>query len=251
MLPAGVFRWNRHDAGMDHHKPPRTVILTGAGISAESGIATFRDSGGLWEGEDVTAVATPAAFRDDPARVQRFYNQRRRDVIAAQPNAAHAAIARLQEAWGSEVVLVTQNVDDLHERSGSPQVLHMHGSVTALRNIETGEVVEYHHDVPEDETKWRPHIVWFGEQPIGSREIVEMLFHADLFIAIGTSGTVTPASNFVDIAASVGARTIEVNRDATEKSWAFDDCLGGLATDTVPKLVDRLLAAGEATNRAG
>jgi NAD-dependent deacetylase len=216
----------------------KIVILTGAGISAESGLSTFRGPDGLWEGHPVSEVATPQGFTRDPARVQRFYNRLRRQLHDVEPNAAHIALARLEAHLGTRMHLVTQNIDDLHQRAGST-VTAMHGQLRAIRNIETGVVVPWDHDVLESETGWRPHVVWFGERTIGLDGVAEKLSTATLFAAIGTSGTVYPASQFAAIAKAAGATTVEINIEPT--AGPFDQRFIGPAAHHVPRFVDQLV----------
>lgn len=215
------------------------VVLTGAGVSVESGLSVFRGPDGLWEGHQVSDVATPEGFAADPVTVQRFYNGLRRRSAAAEPNAAHYALARLECALGARMHLVTQNIDDLHQRAGSSRVTAMHGEVRKIRNVETGEILDWPHDVLETEAAWRPHVVWFGERTIGLNAVVEKLSAAELFVAIGTSGTVHPASQFAMIAKAAGATTVEINTEPT--GGLFDECWAGPATQCVPELVDRIL----------
>jgi NAD-dependent deacetylase len=225
----------------------RLVILTGAGISAESGLRTFRAADGLWEQHRVQDVATPEAFHRDPALVYRFYNERRRSLATVRPNAAHLALARLEREWGGELLLVTQNVDDLHDRAGSRNLLHMHGELLKGRCLACGTV----HDWPGDmdpasrcptcgRGPVRPHIVWFGELPLEMDRIYRALDHCDLFVAIGTSGHVYPAAGFVE-AAAPGARTVELNLESSLVASAFQEARTGLATDLVPAFVSELL----------
>lgn len=215
------------------------VVLTGAGISVESGLSAFRGPDGLWEGHRVEDVATPEGFAADPATVQRFYNGLRRRSAEAEPNAAHYALARLESALGERMHLVTQNIDDLHQRAGNSRVTAMHGEVRKIRNVETGEVIDCPHDVLETELLWRPHVVWFGERTIGLSTIVEKLSAAELFVAIGTSGSVHPASQFAMIAKAAGATTVEINIEPT--GGLFDERWTGFATERVPELVDRIV----------
>lgn len=226
----------------------KIVILTGAGISAESGLATFRDTGGLWDEYDLADVATPEGFARNPALVHEFYNARRARVRAAEPNAAHMALARLERDWPGEVVLVTQNIDDLHEKGGHSQVIHMHGEASgalcsACDLRWSAPVAMY----PEDKCPscgaraTRPDIVWFGEMPYYMDEIGAHLRTADLFAAIGTSGQVYPAAGFVMEANAAEATTVEINLEASELSGAFDRHLHGPASEIVPKWVDTLL----------
>jgi len=226
------------------------VVLTGAGISAESGVPTFRDAGGLWEGHDLMAVATPEAFARDPVLVQRFYDARRRALADVEPNAAHRALARWQAAGADEVTLVTQNVDDLHERAGS-EVLHMHGELARARCLDCGEAHAWRGDIAADSCcpdcggGLRPHIVWFGEVPFGLERIETALSRATLFVAIGTSGEVYPAAGFVDAARRFGARTLEINlvrSGAGSGGPRFDEVREGPATREVSAWVEERLA---------
>ncbi len=226
------------------------VILTGAGISAESGLNTFRDAGGLWEKHDPMEIATPEAFARDPDLVYRFYNARRGQLSDVSPNPAHKAIARLQQNYPGEVLLVTQNVDDLHERGGSTQVCHMHGELLSQRCVRCGDTRRgadaFAGDTPcpacgSNGNALRPDIVWFGEIPMHMEQIGDWLAGTDLFVAIGTSGAVYPAAGFVREAAYNGAVTLEINRDDSEVSSQFDHRIQGLASEAVPRLVDALL----------
>ena len=222
-------------------------ILTGAGISAESGLRTFRDSGGLWEGHKVEEVATPGAFAVDPKLVHHFYNQRRTQLRRVEPNAAHEALAKLQQHAEDRLTLVTQNVDNLHERAGCHDVIHMHGELLKKRCAACQAVSPCTGDLTFDcscancgsEGRMRPHIVWFGEMPLFMDEIQGKLIAADLFIAVGTSGVVYPAAGFAEVAKSHGAKTIEVNLEGTEQSPLFDEHIIGRASETVPELVQR------------
>ncbi len=226
------------------------VILTGAGISAESGIGTFRDAGGLWEQHKVEDVATPEAFARDPDLVLRFYDMRRESIQQAQPNAAHAALARLDAAWAGELLIVTQNVDDLHERAGANRLLHMHGehlkawcTACNVRNIWNGTLI----DRPACPAcgapgKMRPDVVWFGEMPYGMEDIYTALSRADLFVSIGTSGAVYPAAGLVREAREQGIATIELNMEPSQGSHWFDATRHGPATEVVPAWVEELLA---------
>jgi NAD-dependent deacetylase len=225
----------------------KIVILTGAGLSAESGLGTFRDEGGLWSQHRIEDVATPQGFARDPALVQSFYNARRVQAAAAEPNEAHRALARLQTDWADEVVIVTQNVDGLHEKAGS-QVIHMHGELAGAlcggcghrwRAPETMHVAE---PCPACASpKARPDVVWFGEMPYHMDEIAGHLQGCDLFVSIGTSGQVYPAAGFVQEAAYSGAQTLEINLSDTDISGAFDDHMIGPATLVVPDWVAGLL----------
>ncbi|MEP2725072.1 NAD-dependent deacylase [Roseibium sp.] len=225
------------------------VVLTGAGISAESGIDTFRDGGGLWERHRVEDVATPEAFARDPELVQRFYDMRRAAVQTKQPNAAHHALARLEAEWRGELLIVTQNVDDLHERAGASRVLHMHGThlnawCTACdaRHRWTGTLIDKPPCPDCGEASLRPDVVWFGEMPYEMERIYAALRGADLFVAIGTSGAVYPAAGFVQDASQLGARTLELNLARSQGSHWFDESRQGPATQLVPQWVEEMLA---------
>ena len=227
------------------------VILTGAGISAESGLPTFRAADGLWEGHRVEDVATPPAFARRPALVQHFYNQRRTALAGVKPNAAHDALARLEREWPGDFLLVTQNVDDLHDRAGSRKMLHMHGELLSALCTACSQTARWSGDMDEESIcphcgrkgSVRPDIVWFGEIPYHMDAILSALQKGGTFIAIGTSGHVYPAAGFVETAARFGARTIEVNLADTAASSAFDERRTGPATEAVPPLVEELLAA--------
>jgi NAD-dependent deacetylase len=224
-------------------------VLTGAGISAESGLKTFRDADGLWEGHRVEDVATPEAYAANPELVQDFYNQRRSQMISVEPNLAHFALATLKQHYREHLTLVTQNVDDLHERAGMNQVMHMHGELLKKYCTNCHVVSDCHTDIHVDthcqdcgkRGGIRPHIVWFGEMPLLMDEIDEHIAHTDLFISIGTSGMVYPAAGFAAEAKRQGAHLIEVNLADTGISPVFDEHIQGSATQTVPELVDRLI----------
>ncbi|MDO8907160.1 MAG: NAD-dependent protein deacylase [Pseudohongiella sp.] len=229
------------------------VVLTGAGISAESGIQTFRTADGLWENHRIEEVATPEGFAANPVLVHQFYNQRRQQLLSPdiRPNAAHQALARLEHALslieGSEFLLVTQNVDNLHERSGSRQLVHMHGELLKMRCMETNLCFDIRHDLGLDDCcrccrqpgNLRPHIVWFGEMPLDMFRIEKALARCDLFVSIGTSGNVYPAAGFYQLASNAGARTVELNLDETGSS--FDEHRYGPASQLVPAFVSELL----------
>ncbi|WP_298936967.1 NAD-dependent deacylase [uncultured Ruegeria sp.] len=226
----------------------KIVILTGAGISAESGLSTFRDEGGLWAQHRIEDVATPEGFARDPDLVQDFYNARRVQAAQVQPNAAHQALARLQSEWPSEVVIVTQNVDSLHEAGGAENVIHMHGRLDGALCAACGHrwAAPPEMAVGEPcpacaEPTARPDVVWFGEMPYHMEEIYSHLSSASVFAAIGTSGQVYPAAAFVHEAQAAGAHTIEINLEPTMEASGFDDRLVGKATETVPQWVNRLL----------
>ena len=226
------------------------VILTGAGISAESGLATFRAADGLWEGHRVEDVATPEAYVRDPALVHSFYDARRARLWEVAPNAAHVALARLDAEWPGELLIVTQNVDDLHERAGAKRLLHMHGEL--LRGWCLACYNRFPWDGPMDSfTRCptctvpgmvRPDIVWFGEMPYEMEAIEEALRGCDLFVSIGTSGAVYPAAGFVQTAKYVGAATLEINLEPSQGSIFFDERRFGRASAEVPRWVEEVLA---------
>lgn len=230
----------------------RIVILTGSGVSAESGLGTFRDKGGLWTRFDLAEVATPEGYARDPGRVLDFYNMRRRNCREAAPNAAHEAIARLQRAWPGRVTLVTQNIDDLHERAGSPAVIHMHGRILAALCAACGHRWGWAGDMTLADAcpacgragTVRPDVLWFGEVPYELETVWARLADCDLFVAIGTSGTVYPAAGFVAEARQRGARTLEINLEPSENAWPFDARILGPASETVPAWVAQLVEEG-------
>lgn len=230
----------------------RIVVLTGAGISAESGIRTFRGSDGLWEGYRIEDVASPEGFERDAQTVYRFYNERRRQLLLPEivPNAAHLALARLEEKLGDDFLLVTQNIDDLHKRAGSKRVLPMHGELRKTRCASCGAVPDWDGDFDDASVcpackqagYLRPHVVWFGEMPLYMDEIYNALMQCDVFAAIGTSGNVYPAAGFVEIANRAGADTVEINLERSAVHSAFDDKIYGKATDVVPDWVKQFLS---------
>ena len=228
------------------------VVLTGAGISAESGIATFRGPGGLWEGHRVEDVCTPEALAADPALVHRFYDLRRAALAGVEPNAAHRALARLDAAWDGELLIVTQNVDDLHERAGAPigggRMLHMHGELLSALCAACGAREPWSGALPEGSVcsacraaALRPDIVFFGEMPYQMERIEAALAKADLFVSVGTSGAVYPAAGFVQTAAYHGARTLELNLDPSMGSVFFEETRIGAAGVLVPAWVEEVL----------
>ena len=225
------------------------VVLTGAGVSAESGLATFRAADGLWENHRVEDVATPEAYRRDPALVHRFYDARRARLGEVEPNAAHKALARLDAEWPGELLLVTQNVDNLHERAGSKRLLHMHGELTSGWCLACGERFAWEGPMGEGASclqcggvgQVRPDIVWFGEMPYDMDRIDEALRRADLFVSIGTSGAVYPAAGFVQTARYCGARTLEMNLDPSIGSTFFDESRLGPAGKLVPEWVAEVI----------
>jgi NAD-dependent deacetylase len=233
------------------------LILTGAGVSAESGIPTFRDANGLWEGHSIEDVATPRGFARNPKLVHEFYNQRRRLLLSdtIRPNAAHHALAQFErrhlEQKCGQFLLVTQNIDDLHQRAGSQNVLPMHGELLKVRCCYTEQIYNWREDLseqtphPDDPTNesmrgsLRPHVVWFGEMPLGLSQIEQAAQQADVFVAIGTSGLVYPAAGIV-AQTSATCRRIEINLDATPTSSQFDQTLRGKASELVPQWLDEL-----------
>lgn len=236
----------------------KIVVLTGAGISAESGVPTFRDANALWEGHAVERVATPEGYDADPDLVLRFYDERRRAAASVAPNAAHHALARLEAALGDDLTVVTQNVDDLHERAGSRRLVHMHGELNRALCTSCGARVPCTGDLidrpacPEcGERMLRPDVVWFGEMPYGLERIERAVMSCDVFAAIGTSGLVYPAAGYVALAAAFGAKTIELNLDPTDAGVLFDDVRVGRATEIVPAWVDELLAGPDSTSSGG
>ncbi|MHA1568100.1 MAG: Sir2 family NAD+-dependent deacetylase [Alphaproteobacteria bacterium] len=240
---------------MTDSRAKNIVILTGAGISKESGLDTFRDADGIWSKVRIEDVATPEAFVRDPVGVHAFYNARRRGLLGGnvRPNAAHDALARLEEAWPGEVLLVTQNIDNLHESAGSRNLIHMHGEMLKSRCQHCRAVAAWADDLSLDLTcpnrgrtgGMRPHVVWFGEMPLDMDEIYAALGRGHLFISVGTSGNVYPAAGFVEEARrAAGAHTIELNLEPSEGASLFAEAIYGPATEVVPAYVDKLLAGG-------
>lgn len=230
--------------------PSSIVILTGAGISAESGVDTFRDKGGLWSKVDYREVATPEGFARDPAKVHEFYNMRRRRLAEIRPNTAHVALARLEAGFAGDFLLVTQNVDSLHEQAGSKKLIHMHGqhdsvlcNACGMRSAWTGDL-SLTTPCPSCGAAghMRPDVVWFGEMPYRMGEIYQALRRAELFISIGTSGSVYPAAQFVQEAGRAGAHTVELNLEPSEGIDDFNEAIHGRAGEIVPSYVDRLLS---------
>lgn len=233
--------------------PQSIVILTGSGISAESGLGTFRDKDGIWTKYPLEDLATPEGYARNPDFVQGFYNSRRGQLKTAKHHAGHAALARLQtafEAEGCEFLLVTQNVDNLHEQAGSTDVVHMHGELTSIRCLSCGAAQYHEHDITGETTcqacgavgGMRPDVVWFGEIPMHMERISEHLSRCNLFVAIGTSGAVYPAAGFVQEARYQGARTLELNLEPSDVASAFDQATYGPASQVVPNWVDRLIS---------
>lgn len=236
--------------------PTHVFVLTGAGVSAESGLGTFRDKsgGGIWAKFDPMKLATPEAFARDPETVLAFYDARRRNLVAAAPNAAHVALAKLERGLaerGGQLTLVTQNIDDLHERAGSTRVLHMHGELLKARCQSCRTSRFWADDLTVEDAcpdcggvgRLRPDVVWFGEMPYGLDAIERALGQADLFVAIGTSGAVYPAAGYVREARFLGVRTCELNLEAADNAGLFDEARYGPASEVVPRWVAELLAA--------
>ncbi len=229
------------------------VVLTGAGISAESGIQTFRAQDGLWENHKIEDVATPEGFLRNPELVQNFYNQRRRKLKEPniEPNLAHIALGQLESAIEGNVTIITQNIDNLHERGGTKNIIHMHGELLKSRCCESAQVFDCNKDILGNElchccqipSPIRPHIVWFGEMPLKMGEIYAALENADLFISIGTSGVVYPAAGFVHDAKMHGAHTIEINLEPSAVESEFAEKRYGKASIEVPRMVDELLCS--------
>ncbi len=227
------------------------VVLTGAGLSAESGVPTFRDRGGIWSKYDWRKVATPQGFAENPDLVHEFYNKRRRSHAGIRPNAAHLALARLEREHKGRVMIVTQNIDALHEAAGSRNLIHMHGEILKalcnrckVRRPWTRDLsTETRCEACGEAGGMRPDVVWFGEMPYHMDVIYEELSAADLFISIGTSGNVYPAAGFVSEARANGAHTVELNLEPSDGAALFDEAIHGPATKVVPAYVERLLAA--------
>lgn len=229
------------------------VVLSGAGISAESGIKTFRDAGGLWENYRIEDVATPEGYARNPEAVLRFYNERRRELFGGtiHPNPAHLALAELEKQFRGDFLLVTQNVDNLHERAGNQNIVHMHGEILKVRCVQSEKVYPAEKDVTMEDRclccvppkPLRPHVVWFGEIPLEMERIFHTLGRCDLFIAIGTSGVVYPAAGFVEMARQTGAHTVELNLEPSAVQSVFAEKIYGPASKIVPAYVERLLGA--------
>jgi NAD-dependent deacetylase len=234
-------------------KDARIVILTGAGISKESGLDTFRDAGGIWSQVRVEDVATPEAFARDPERVRAFYNMRRRrhHGLEFAPNAAHAALVKLEQMWPGEVIIITQNVDELHDRAGSKNLIHMHGVIANIRCNYCGHAERSAEDISADifcaackrVGGARPDVVWFGETPLELDRIADVLSDCDLFISIGTSGNVYPAAGFVSAVRRNGTHTTELNLEPSEGARVFAEAHYGPATEVVPAYVEAVLKA--------
>lgn len=235
---------------MNKSRPSSIVVLTGAGISAESGVDTFRDKDGIWSKVDFREVATLEGFAADPHKVHAFYNQRRAGLKGIEPNAAHFALARLERKFGGAFLLVTQNIDHLHEQAGSEGLIHMHGELANALCGNCSDRRRWEGDLSTDSPcpachskgYLRPDVVWFGEMPYQMDRIYAALAGCDLFVAIGTSGTVYPAAGFIEEARAAGARTLELNHEPTEGTSRFSDAIHGKATEIVPDWVEKLLA---------
>lgn len=246
----GVNQLARHDVERLCRLP--IVVLTGAGVSAESGIRIFRDAGGLWEGQRVEDVATPEAFQRNPVLVHDFYNLRRRQLVhgGLEPNAAHRALVQLEREWPRDVLVVTQNVDDLHERAGARNLVHMHGELRKVRCERCGKTCAWETDLSVETPcvgcrasgGLRPDVVWFGEIPHAMDRIEAALLECGLFLSVGTSGHVYPAAGFVRVARAGGAVTAEVNLEPSQNAEWFFEGRYGPATRGVPELVEELLA---------
>ncbi|MEM8791766.1 MAG: NAD-dependent deacylase [Pseudomonadota bacterium] len=227
------------------------VILTGAGVSAESGLGTFRDADGLWTKYDLEDVATPQGYARNPDLVLDFYNARRANCRGAEPNDAHYALARLAREFDGHVTLITQNIDDLHERGGSPEVIHMHGELMRALCAACGHQWDWREDMSRADTcdrcsaagAVRPDVVWFGEMPYHMDRIGALLTGATQFVAIGTSGAVYPAAGFVTEARMLGISTLEINFEASDNTKAFDRRILGPATEAVPRWVESLIGS--------
>ncbi|MFQ3595847.1 MAG: NAD-dependent deacylase [Sphingomonadaceae bacterium] len=232
-------------------RPQRIVILTGAGVSAESGVPTFRGPDGLWEGHRIEEVATPEAFHRNPVLVQRFYDARRARLSEVAPNAAHVALGELDRRFAGDLLLVTQNVDDLHERGGARRLVHMHGELKSAWCLACNSRTRWEgplSDAPACPAcgargQLRPDIVWFGEMPYEMGRIYHALEACDLFVSIGTSGNVYPAAGFVNAARAAGAHTLELNLDPSMASDRFHESRLGPASQLVPAWVQEILAA--------
>ena len=230
----------------------KIVVLTGAGISQESGLGTFRDNGGLWAEYKIEDVATPEAFAANPKLVYEFYNMRRAELLkeTVKPNPAHIALAEFQAQFKGKFTLVTQNVDNLHEEGGSQGVMHMHGELQNARCTNCGQVMFWTEDLDHTSTckacsstgSLRPHIVWFGEMPLYMEDIYDLLEECDLFVSIGTSGNVYPAAGFVQIASMAGAHTAELNLEPSNGATMFAEKIYGKASEIVPAFFEKVLA---------
>lgn len=231
----------------------KIVILTGAGISADSGLKTFRDNDGLWENHRVEEVATPEAFYSNPELVYRFYNLRRLQLKETRPNPAHEAIGKLMSSPHFQTILVTQNVDDLHERGGARDVIHMHGELKKVKCLRSGKSISWTEELNREDqcqccqnpSPMRPDIVWFGEMPYHMELILGHLSDCELFLSIGTSGHVYPAAGFVQVAKlEAKAKCVELNLDESMQSSHFDESIRGRAAQIVPEYIEKILGSG-------
>ncbi|CAI3935225.1 NAD-dependent protein deacetylase [Commensalibacter communis] len=232
----------------------KIVVLTGAGVSKESGLDTFRDANGIWAKYSMEEVCSPEGFQRNPQKLHEFYNELRQELPNVQPNQAHIALAELEQAIyqnqiDAELLVITQNIDDLHERAGSQHLYHMHGELYKLWCTACDAKIDWHHDCSIDtpcpycgQHKLRPDIVWFGEMPYDMEEIQSALLSCDLFVSIGTSGVVYPAAGFVQMASSGHAKTIELNLEPSAGTSLFDESRLGPATQLVPQFVQQILA---------
>ena len=233
---------------------PSIVVLTGAGISKESGLSTFRCADGIWATVDIEDVATPEGFARDPEMVHAFYNDRRRGLQdpEIQPNPAHRALARLEAEYPGEVLVVTQNIDNLHERAGTNNLIHMHGELLKVRCGNCGGIMDWYDDLTVDSpcpacmhTTLRPHVVWFGEMPLEMDRIFEALDRCALFVSVGTSGNVYPAAGFVEhVRRRRGTRTVELNLEPSLGATLFEETRYGPASEIVPAFVESILTKG-------
>ena len=225
----------------------KVVVLTGAGISAESGLKTFRASDGLWEDHRIEDVASPEGFARNPELVQRFYNQRRAQLKTVQPNAAHHALKKLEDKLGDDFIIITQNIDDLHERAGCRNVLHLHGELRKIRHVQTGEIKEWTEDVTDN--NWRPHVVWFGEEVLGIAESFKLALNCNYMLVIGTSLNVIPAADLPWMARDHShAYTVEINPEPSGKPF-FDRIIAKPATEVLPEWVENWLNLPPPQNR--
>ncbi len=228
----------------------KILILTGAGLSAESGLGTFREENGIWSKFNFEEVATPEGYAADPKRCLDFYNMRRDLHQEATPNTAHKALARLEAEYPGEVVIVTQNIDSLHEAAGSHRIIHMHGQIDRVKCNDCGTTYDYPYGTIEVNSicpscnvqgQQRPDVVWFGEMPYDLDEIQKEIDSCFLFISIGTSGSVYPAAGFVNMARKAGAHTVELNLEPSDGAVQFHEAHQGKATEIVPRYVDKLM----------
>jgi NAD-dependent deacetylase len=216
----------------------KIVVLTGAGISQESGIKTFRDHNGLWENHPIEVVASPEAYTRDPSLVHHFYNLRREQLKEVNPNLAHLALAKLCQSKDFDLTIISQNVDDLHERAGAKNVIHMHGELRKIRNTSNGKIIYFEDSIKqEDFLIWRPDIVWFGESVKHMDKIETALLEAEVYLCIGTSNNVYPAAGFVNVIKQKGIPCIELNYERTSLSEYYDQSILGKATEIVPKFI--------------